>query len=1106
MELNVDWLKTQWKQMRSTNENRRFMEVKLKAVPLETNLTYLGLSKSKNDNDDDDNNMYDKNSYVKHKNQNNNTSTIKKHINNTTSTQQQHINNTPATQQHTNNKTAYMDLGSLNISFLIGPYTHSLALTTNSLNVPYFVTSSQQCFMTSSTSPPTTINDDENDEISFDGNQSNDVTISVDDSIDYIAKNVHKELRLTDWPCFSLDNMITMFQAPPTFVLVDILKLIRPTNKRAAIIYDNIQGLQLANQLLNDNVQSIKTYRVIGNFPKLTKDIISSIRNSQTFIIVLMVEEARLDEIMVEGMRTALMTSQHIWIVHNVNVADELFDEYTNSGVTFLTFKSSNNINNINGNYEYGPSERVNQLSLDEMLYLDSMHLIDEITKVHQRLYSGRCYNNNNINNNINNNNMVKSNYYHSNYNNDEDLRLKFINNYTINNKMNYILKQIDTEGSSGQITFNDQSAIRQRRGHVLDVVIITETKQQKDPPFLIAKTSSPTSDDDDRYDGFVVDLLNQLSKQLDFTYKLYVVADGKLGSRREKEKERERWDGMVNEIIEGKADLALGPLTITSSRSRVIDFSFPFATSKLSGLGLSKSSKPQWVKFVDPFTLETWLTIAAILISITLVFFFIDRCTPRLKMFSYQKNISRRFDGEDDEAGGTASYDNDGSKSNKKLVGDDYDGDGFKMGSRKMSGVSRVKSGELFNETSHRQSGTYEVVSTAATNATNTTETSSNTPVRASRVATAATTPTSTIKRSPKQAITSIERKNVDQVEKMSLWACFSLSLSTLLLNNQSNPRTNAGKFLLVGLRMCSLVTVVMYAAKMAASMTTNQLQATKGSLEELMMKKEGRFGTVRNSEVGIMLQRSPNPIYKHLWQTVQHRDTSGTAEMYSIFQLSVTDMVESTKDGYDRVKSSNEYYFLWHNLGNRYRAIIDAGCEMENVESNYHSMHYGIGLKKNSHLKTHLNTALLLMFEDGSLKNIQDKWWGDNGCLDGRLQTTKHPGQLNVDNFKAIFITLVLTVIISVLMCVIECNVISGRNKRRFKKVIHLKQQRSIETTLTYQQQQHQPQKPRSDDNDDRADGNDDDDDANVKVHDLLFQQQTQDATLLSRQTQIF
>lgn len=51
------------------------------------------------------------------------------------------------------------------------------------------------------------------------------------------------------------------------------------------------------------------------------------------------------------------------------------------------------------------------------------------------------------------------------------------------------------------------------------------------------------------------------MSKDLDFDFHLYLVADGTFGSR------KLQWNGVVGELVSGTAHMAFCPLSVTSTR-----------------------------------------------------------------------------------------------------------------------------------------------------------------------------------------------------------------------------------------------------------------------------------------------------------------------------------------------------------------------------------------------------------------------------------------------------------------------------------------------------------------------------------------------------------
>lgn len=76
------------------------------------------------------------------------------------------------------------------------------------------------------------------------------------------------------------------------------------------------------------------------------------------------------------------------------------------------------------------------------------------------------------------------------------------------------------------------------------------------------------------QFEGYSVDLIYEISKILGFNYMFRLVPDGRYGSYNNKTRE---WDGMIKELLDQKADLAVADLTITYDREQVVDFTMPF-------------------------------------------------------------------------------------------------------------------------------------------------------------------------------------------------------------------------------------------------------------------------------------------------------------------------------------------------------------------------------------------------------------------------------------------------------------------------------------------------------------------------------------------------
>lgn len=74
-------------------------------------------------------------------------------------------------------------------------------------------------------------------------------------------------------------------------------------------------------------------------------------------------------------------------------------------------------------------------------------------------------------------------------------------------------------------------------------------------------KDSSLELTGNSRFEGFGIDIIHELSLMLGFNYEFRLHTDGKYGSINNVTKE---WDGMIREIRDGRADLAITDLTIT--------------------------------------------------------------------------------------------------------------------------------------------------------------------------------------------------------------------------------------------------------------------------------------------------------------------------------------------------------------------------------------------------------------------------------------------------------------------------------------------------------------------------------------------------------------
>ncbi|KAG8506894.1 Glutamate receptor ionotropic, kainate 3 [Galemys pyrenaicus] len=147
-----------------------------------------------------------------------------------------------------------------------------------------------------------------------------------------------------------------------------------------------------------------------------------------------------------------------------------------------------------------------------------------------------------------------------------------------------------------------------------------------QEEPFVMFRKSDRTLFGNDRFEGYCIDLLKELSHILGFSYEIRLVEDGKYGAQDDKG----QWNGMIKELIDHKADLAVAPLTITHVREKAIDFSKPFMTLGVSILYRKPNgTNPSVFSFLNPLSPDIWMYVLLAYLGVSCVLFVIARFSP---------------------------------------------------------------------------------------------------------------------------------------------------------------------------------------------------------------------------------------------------------------------------------------------------------------------------------------------------------------------------------------------------------------------------------------------------------------------------------------------
>uniref|UniRef100_A0A671NF40 Glutamate receptor n=1 Tax=Sinocyclocheilus anshuiensis TaxID=1608454 RepID=A0A671NF40_9TELE len=144
--------------------------------------------------------------------------------------------------------------------------------------------------------------------------------------------------------------------------------------------------------------------------------------------------------------------------------------------------------------------------------------------------------------------------------------------------------------------------------------------------PYVKRKAHYQDFQGNDQYEGFCVDMLQELADILKFSFRIKLVDDRLYGAP----EPNGSWTGMVGELINRKADLAVAGFTITSEREKVIDFSKPFMNLGISILyRVHIGRKPGYFSFLDPFSPAVWLFMLLAYLAVSCVLFLAARLSP---------------------------------------------------------------------------------------------------------------------------------------------------------------------------------------------------------------------------------------------------------------------------------------------------------------------------------------------------------------------------------------------------------------------------------------------------------------------------------------------
>ncbi|KAG1662333.1 Glutamate receptor ionotropic, kainate 2 [Nymphon striatum] len=145
--------------------------------------------------------------------------------------------------------------------------------------------------------------------------------------------------------------------------------------------------------------------------------------------------------------------------------------------------------------------------------------------------------------------------------------------------------------------------------------------------PYTMLKLNADPNGGNERFEGYCIDLIEAISQRLKFKYEIHIAKDKTNGKM---DPETREWNGMIGELINGEADLAIGDLTITYEREQAVDFTMPFMNLGISIL-FKKPEKPDrsLFSFLSPLSWDVWLYMLTAYLGVSIFMFIVARFSP---------------------------------------------------------------------------------------------------------------------------------------------------------------------------------------------------------------------------------------------------------------------------------------------------------------------------------------------------------------------------------------------------------------------------------------------------------------------------------------------
>ncbi|XP_055907336.1 glutamate receptor ionotropic, kainate 2-like isoform X2 [Eupeodes corollae] len=450
-----------------------------------------------------------------------------------------------------------------------------------------------------------------------------------------------KELPFMDtrWD-FSVQLPTINLHPHPTQLAVALRDLVITLGWRGfTILYETGEYLSIVNELLklygtNGPVVTLRRYEldINGDY----RNVLRRVKKSDDFSIVVVGSIETLPELLSQLLQVGIMNDEYRYVIGNLDLQTIDLEPYQYGDVNITGFRlvSPENqrvmeiLKSLDGNEEASFQNVSCPMSVNMALAYDGVQLLAETTKyVNFRPVQLNC--------------------------NDNESWEK---GFTLINYM----KSLSISGITGELKFDNQGL---RTDFQLDTIELTSSGLSKigtwsssqgfsinrkpiqnsfevdnrslvnktfvvitalTDPYGMLKETPAKLEGNDRFEGFGIDLIAELGSKLGFNFVFKIQEDSKYGSL---DPVTGKWNGMILEIIEGRADLGITDLTMTSDRESGVDFTIPFMNLGIAILYKKPVTEPpKLFSFMLPFSGEVWLLLGLAYFGVSVSLFVLGR------------------------------------------------------------------------------------------------------------------------------------------------------------------------------------------------------------------------------------------------------------------------------------------------------------------------------------------------------------------------------------------------------------------------------------------------------------------------------------------------